>query len=171
MARIIWKEGDILNIQLKENLYTIGLMHVDPYIFIFNIHNKNGKWENVDLDKIPLLTCVLIGRDFLKKLKVEKIKRGVSYSNMPQFPKLWLKPNQFFEGEYPWKNARLIEVDPTVGTYHAKVIKNEITIQDREIIENHELTNMWGAEDLSERLITFFETGRNIDKMKEKIFR
>ncbi|EKR73869.1 hypothetical protein LEP1GSC041_3555 [Leptospira noguchii str. 2006001870] len=40
-----------------------------------------------------------------------------------------------------------------------------------EIIQKYELVNMWGAKDLSERLVNCFETGRNNnDPFKEKLF-
>ncbi|EMJ94704.1 hypothetical protein LEP1GSC166_1244 [Leptospira kirschneri] len=39
-----------------------------------------------------------------------------------------------------------------------------------EIIQKYELVNMWGAEDLSERLVNYFETGLNNDPFKEKVF-
>ncbi|EMM71726.1 hypothetical protein LEP1GSC038_4013 [Leptospira weilii str. 2006001855] len=39
-----------------------------------------------------------------------------------------------------------------------------------EIIQKYELVNMWGSKDLSERFVNYFETGRNSDPFKEKVF-
>jgi hypothetical protein len=171
VARVTWKKGSIVNLRLKANLHAIGLMHEDPYLFIFDIHNRDGNWANVDLDAAPVLFCVLVGRDCLKRLQMEKLKSGIKLTRMPDFPKLWLKPKQCFDGVFPWYNARLVEVDPGMGTYRARVVNDDVTAQDTEVIAAHELTNMWGADDLSERLVAYFESGEKVDKLKAKIFR
>lgn len=64
-----------------------------------------------------------------------------------------------------------MEVDPNVGYVHAPIVQEDLSvIRDLEIIQKYELVNMWGAKDLSERLVNYFETGRNSDPFKEKVF-
>ncbi|MBA3987054.1 MAG: hypothetical protein H0X63_10885 [Flavobacteriales bacterium] len=170
MARIIWKEGDIVNIKLRNDLYTIGILLVDPYIMLFDLSNTNGEWENIDLDKVPTLFCVLIGRDFLQHSVISKIKKGVKIAKKVEVPKYWLRPIDNYDGKNTWKNAQLIEVDPRIGTYYGKVIQKLVTSKDKEIIKKYELTNMYGSEDLNERLIHYFDTNENIDSLKDEIF-
>ena len=42
--------------------------------------------------------------------------------------------------------------------------------KNRDVIEKYELTNMWGDEDLSDRLCRYFDTGINRDDLKFEVF-
>lgn len=167
----MWKENTLVNIQLKEDLFTIGQLLFSPFMRFYDIQNSDGYWQNVDLNNVEILFCVTVGNVVLKNLVKEKITdKTVIPSNAP-FEKRWVKPHLNFDGGFPFKGGKLIELGTDLETTTAPVIiENLDVIKDREIIEKYELTNMFGAEELSERLIHFFETGKRIDPLKEKIF-
>lgn len=171
MARIIWKENSLVNIKLREDLFTIGQLLRSPFIRFYKIQSSDGCWKNVDLNNIEPLFTVMIGNVVFQKLVTEKIKeKTVIFSNLP-FEKYWIDAHLNFEGGYPFKGGKLIELDPNIGTTQAPIIKEDLDfIKDREIIDKYELTNMWGAEDLAERLTYFFDTGKDHNSHKEKIF-
>ncbi|AZL71387.1 hypothetical protein EJA05_02840 [Pseudomonas oryziphila] len=69
--------------------------------------------------------------------------------------------------------GRLVDLSggDRVETYEAPVIKHDLSVvEDREIIEGHELVNMWGDEDLSDRLARYYDSGINRDDLKFEIF-
>lgn len=74
---------------------------------------------------------------------------------------------------FPFLGGKLIDLGPSgnVGITLAPVIQEDLDLpKDRQIIENVELTNMWGNEDLSDRLQRFFDTGINRDDLKFEVF-
>src|SRR5262245_52857284 len=161
LKRIVWKENDLVNIRLKENLFTIGQLLRAPYILFFKLSNENGEWNGVDLDRVPELFSVSVARDFLQKTVTGKIKNGVKPKSDAAVPALWIKPKLWFGGGLPWKGGDLIKVDPAVGvTGSDEIVKKDIQPSDKEILDKYELTNMWSYGDLAERLIRFYETGQ-----------
>ncbi|AVD85489.1 hypothetical protein C4Q28_09310 [Pseudomonas sp. SWI6] len=75
--------------------------------------------------------------------------------------------------KFSFYGGKLIDVG--VGdnpeTYGAPVIKHDLSVRDdRDIIEAHELTNMWGDQDLSDRLSRYYDAGINRDDLKFEIF-
>ncbi len=172
MKRIIWKENDIINIKLNDKLYTLGQMLTDPYMLFFNISNTDGQWNSdIDLNQVPNLFCVLIGRDFLKQRAVEKLTGKINpMLDQSRLPKYWIRPNISYSGGYPFKGGALVEVDPKVGYVNGKVIIPNLSLSDIESIKKYELVNMWGSDDLTERISLALLKGIHQDTLKEKIF-
>ena len=173
MARIIWKENALISIKLRDNLYTIGQMLPSPTMRFFDIFSKDGTWAAIDLNMTRPLFQVFIGQAVLQHLAVGKIKeKSVIASNQPADP-LWLDAHLNYDGGFAFKGGKLIDIgiEGKVGTTKAPVLKNALQLpEDREIIEMHELTNMWGDQDLSDRLCRYFDTGVNRDDLKFEVF-
>lgn len=171
--RIVWKKNHVVNIKLREDLFTLGQMLVIPHMMFFDIFNESGKWEGVDLSKTPILFCVPIGKIFLQNCVENKIKKGALADENLALPKYWIKPNIVYDGSFPFKGGDLIEINTTTGEdYGAKVIKSNLNIrEDAEAINKYEMTNLWGDEDTSKRLIHFYENKVDKNFLKEKIFR
>jgi hypothetical protein len=169
--RITWKEGDLVSLKLKDDLYTIAQMLRRPYMRFFDLSTRDGQWKDVDLNQVKVLFSVLVGNVVLQELGDGKIKdKSVKPSQLP-FEKRWIRPRLNFEGGSPFKGGDLVDVDPNVGYVHAPIIKENLSIaRDPDVIAKHELVNMWGARDLAERLVRYFETGRDHNPMKEKVF-
>jgi len=180
--RIIWKAGDLVNIKLRDNLYTIGQMLISPTMRFYDISNTDGIWEDIDLNKVNPLFGAFVGNVINKYLVTEKIKvKSVISSNKP-YESYWIKPytltmdRKYYKGDrfsFPFLGGKIIDLGPdgNVSVTQAPVIKEDLTLpQDRELIEKYELTNMWGHEDLSDRLCRYFDTGINRDDLKFEVF-
>ena len=169
--KINWRKNDILSIKINSNLFTIAQMLEDPYLIFFRISNKDGSWTNIDLNTIPQLFSVAVARDFINN-KIESIlKEGVIYNSTIKLPQYWIRPKLNFSGGYPFKGGHLIALDPINGSSNSPIIKKNLTLsEDKETIGKYELINIWGSEDLTDRLQKFFNLGIEEDSLKEKIF-
>lgn len=180
--RIIWKDGDLVNIRLRDNLYTIGQMLTSPAMRFYDISNADGIWENVDLDKVKPLFRVFVGNVINKYLVIEKIKSKSVISSNKSYEPYWIKSytltidGEHYKGDrfsFPFIGGKIIDLGPdgNVSVTQAPIIKEDLTLpQDRELIEKYELTNMWGHVDLSDRLCRYFDTGINRDDLKFEVF-
>ena len=173
MARVIWKENTLVSIKLRDDLYTIGQMLVSPSMRFYDIANKDGTWKSIDLNEVKPLFQVFVGQVVIQRLVVEKIKeKSVIASNLP-FESLWIDAHINYDGGYVFRGGKLIDIgsEGKIGTTLAPVIKQNLHLpKDREIIEKYELTNMWGDQDLSDRLCRYFDTGVNRDDLKFEVF-
>ncbi|MFC0181027.1 hypothetical protein [Thorsellia kenyensis] len=180
--RIIWKTGDLVNIKLRDNLYTIGQMLTSPAMRFYDISNADGVWESIDLNQVKPLFRVFVGNVIKKYLITEKIKvKTVVPSHKPYEP-YWIKTytltmdGEHYKGDrfsFPFLGGRIIDLSPdgNVSVTRAPVIQEDLSLpQDRELIEKYELTNMWGHEALSDRLCRYFDTGINRDDLKFEVF-
>ncbi|ABS46467.1 MULTISPECIES: hypothetical protein [Yersinia pseudotuberculosis complex] len=180
--RIIWKVGDLVNIKLRDDLYTIGQMLTSPAMRFYKISNGNGVWEDIDLNKVEVLFRVFVGNVVNKHLVKDKIdKKSVVASDKPYEP-YWIKTytltmdGEHYKGDrfsFPFLGGKIIDLGPdgNVSVTQAPIIKEDLALpQDRELIEKYELTNMWGHEDLSDRLCRYFDTGINRDDLKFEVF-
>ncbi len=88
MARIAWEQNGLINIRLRDDLYTIGQMLTSPAVRFYAISNKDGAWTNVDLNDVkPLFQAYAFGA--VKRLAVGKIKdKSVIPSSQPFSPPL-----------------------------------------------------------------------------------
>jgi hypothetical protein len=176
MARIQWKENSLVSLKLREDLYTIALLKRSPYMWFFDISYSHGNWENVDFDKPSPLFCVLVGRAVTQKLAVEKISDKFFESlKALAIPSQWIKPldntADWQVDNFPWRGGRLIDLDPEVGSVDSPIVIPELDVRKhRDLIETCELTNMWGDQDLSDRLCRYFEAGVNRDDLKFEVF-
>jgi hypothetical protein len=171
VARVIWKENALVNLKLKVDLFTIGQMLRGAYMRFYNIQSTDGCWKNIDLNEVESLFTVPIGNVVLQQLATGKIKDKTVIPSIAPFEKYWIKPKVNNDGGSVFKGGKLIERIPGVPIQDVPVIKKHLKVdEDWEIIDKYELTNMWGAHDLSERLIRFFETGDKTDYYKAEVF-
>ncbi|MTD29416.1 hypothetical protein [Erwinia sorbitola] len=179
--RIIWKDGDLVNIKLRDGLYTIGQMLTSPAMRFYNISSVDGVWDNIDLNKVKPLFRVFVGRVINKYLIQGKIKSPTVIASSKPYESYWISPYSIIDGahykgtrnDFPFLGGKIIDLGPdgNVSVTQAPVIKEGLTLpQDREIIEQYELDNMWGYEDLSDRLCRYFDTGVNRDDLKFEVF-
>ncbi len=78
-----------------------------------------------------------------------------------------------YNGDCPWRGGKLVNVGDSgeIAAWQAPIIKQDLCLpDDREIIENMELTNIWSDLDLSDRLCRYFDTGVNRDDLKFEAF-
>ena len=169
--RVTWKENALISLKLRDDLFTIAQMLRLPFLRLFKVSNKDGVWRNLDLNKVEVLFCVMVGRVVRQQLCEGKVSdRSVIPSALP-FQKLWIDAYSNFDGGFTFLGGKLIEVDPAKSYTTAPVVKDWLLPKaDAELIKKYELTNMWGADDLRARLVGYFDTGIDRDELKEKVF-
>jgi hypothetical protein len=179
--RVIWRPGDLVNIKLRDSLFTIGQMLTKPVMRFYDIVNSTGRWENVDLNDVPVLFRVFVGRVINQRLIHEKIKNNTVIPSHKPYEPYWINAytlidDSHFKGDwhsFPFLGGKAIDLGPelTANTTDAPVIKEDLSLpEDRKMIEDLELTNMWGHDDLSDRLCRYFDTGINRDDLKFEVF-
>jgi hypothetical protein len=186
MARVHWEEGALVNVKLRDDLYTIGLLKRSPYMWFFDIRSDSGHWSNVDLNTTKPLFCVGIVQSVIKRLVEGKInqKDVIPPKSLP-IPSYWIKPLNWMDllgsskepappesQKSPWiKGGKLIALDPNIGSLDSPVVKSILDLQkDRQLIESCELTTQWADQDLADRLCRYFDKGINRDDLKFEIF-
>lgn len=180
MTRIVWGPGKLVNLKLRNDLYTIGQMEEHSIMRFFDIYNHDGIWGNINLNDIKELFRVFVVRQVNRELGVGTInKTSVIASQKPLDPYWIIFYNRLDYGHYkgnadsfPFLGGKLIctrnvEEAPT----HAKVIKHDLSVvKDKAIIEKYEFTNPWGDKDLGDRLRRYFDTGIDRDDLKFEVF-
>ncbi|WP_170138666.1 hypothetical protein [Edaphovirga cremea] len=179
-SKVIWKSGDLVNIKLRDDLYTTGQILTSPAMRFYDISNHDGIWSDIDLNAEKVLFRVFVGNIVNQFLVKEKIKiTSIIPSNKPYYP-YWIKPytltmdSEHYKGDrfsFPFLGGKIIDLGPDgdISTTQATVIQEDLTVtEDRKLIEEYELTNMWGHEDLSDRLCRYFNTGINRDDLSLK---
>jgi len=171
--RVVWKNNGIVSLKLRDNLYTLGQMLGKANMRFFNIKSIDGNWCNIDLDKIEPIFTLFIGKVVLQNLVDTKIDDKTVKPNLKPLEKHWISANINYDGGPLFKGGDLIDIgeDVNIGSTQGNIIKQNLSLEaDREIIETHELTNIYGDNHVSERLLNFFDTGKDVDALKAEVF-
>jgi hypothetical protein len=179
--RIIWKYGDLLNLKIREGLYTIGQMMTSPIMRFYDIFNDSGNWKNVDLNKVNPLFSVFVGNVINKYLVQNKIKDITVIPSSQPLELFWIAPYSIMDehhykgtkDSFPFLGGKIVDIGPDgkIDCWEAPIIKEDLSLpEDRELIEKYELDNMWGHESLADRLCRYFDTGINRDDLKFEVF-
>jgi len=179
--RINWKYGKIYSMKLRDNLYTLCQLLSSPMVLIYDIKNKDGKWPKNCLNGINPLFRVYAGI-VVGNLLEKRVDVDFSQDSINDFEDFnWIKPHLFNEHpdndgtRYDYRlhplflGGRLIKSAPSEDDMgpNAIILNNNLKLPvDRDTIERVEMTNMWGADDLKDRLIRYFDTGINRDDLK-----
>lgn len=175
MARLQWAENAIVSIKLRKDLHTLGLLKASPYMWFFDIQNESGNWHDVNLNHVPPLFCVEVGRVVLQRLVEARIrdKTVIPPENLP-IPSNWITADINIgpgrAGVFPFRGGKLIHLQPGPDSLNSPVIRQLDVAHDKATIESCELTNMWGDQDLGDRLRRYFDTGINRDDLKFEVF-
>ncbi|WLI89467.1 hypothetical protein Q4S45_22695 [Massilia sp. R2A-15] len=173
MEDIQRKTGDVVVIKLGAHLFTLAQFLASPSMRFYDISNATGTWKNIDLNKFNPLFSVFVSREVLQNLVVGRVDQSSVMASIELGESLWIKPHLNFDGGFAFRGGNLIDIGPDgrIETTEAPVIKADLSLpEDRKLIEKYELTNMWGAEPLRERLARYFETGINRDDLKFEVF-
>lgn len=171
--RISWKHNNVVSLKLREGLYTLGQMLGQATMRFYKVTSPDGDWAGVDLNKVEPLFTLFIGNVVLQNLVDKALSANEAKPSFSPGEQYWIKPRLNFEGGYPFKGGNLIDVgtDGSIGTAQAPVVKESLSLDvDRDVIEKYQLTNMWGDDQLRERLEHWFDTNTDHDFLKEKVF-
>jgi hypothetical protein len=176
--RIVWKKDNLVTIQLSNGLYTIAQMSGSPIMYFFDISNDNNIWENIDLESVEILFIVLVNNSINKDFIVSKLdSKKISVKSYCEH--YFIKPYNIMDGihykgtnsYFPFLGGKLINYNHKLGSVSSTILKEDLILpDDKEIIEKYELTNMWGKQELDERLVRYFSTGINRDDLKYEVF-
>lgn len=181
VKRISWVPSHLVSLRLRDDLFTIGQMLVSPVMQFYAIHSSDGEWKNVDLNTVAPLFRAFVGSVINKELVENKIIDETVTARIGLTDNFWIKPYTLtmdgsrYRGSrhsFPFLGGKLIDLgDGAIGVTLAPTIKEDLCLpNDRELIEKYELTNMWGSDDLSDRLCRYFDTGINRDDLKFEVF-
>ncbi|MGK9172618.1 hypothetical protein KXR87_05240 [Yokenella regensburgei] len=182
MARIVWKPGHLVSFKLRDDLYTIAQMESGSIMRFFDVKNKNGEWKNINLNNSKQLFRVFVGRVVNKNLAFKKIKDETVIPSQKILDEYWIHPytllidGDHYKGDsssFSFLGGKLISLNwsNNMSITNATVIKHDLsTVNDKSIIENYELTSMWGDKDLGDRLRRYFDTGIDRDDLKFEVF-
>ena len=170
--RIAWKQGDLVSLKLREDLYAVAQMVRNSVMRFYAASNATGDWHGLVTDTTPVLFSGFVGKIVLRQLAVEQFQSG-SPLIVGEHERYWLRPVVNFEGGFPFRGADLVDLGADCALDYSVIsaLEQELTLPaSRDLIERHELTNMWGDADLSDRLCRYFDTGVNRDDLKFVVF-
>src|SRR5690349_7322769 len=99
-----------------------------PFLRFFRTSNRDGGWQDLDLNQVEVLFTVSVGAVVTQKLAVGKVKDPSVQASRAPFEKHWIKPNlNLSPGAPPFKGGRLIALSPGVGTAKAPVVTNDLS--------------------------------------------
>jgi len=164
-------KNTLLSLKLKENLYTVCYILETALWQFFDVKLENNNWcENKPVKLNPLFIAY-VGKA-ANSLIVSKLNLDEYVFEKEPKTILWIRPkiNDDNTG-FVFKGGDLVSVVPEKDYVDAPIFKANLTLpNDRVLIEKYELVNMWGADDLKDRLVRYFEKGINRDDLKFEIF-
>lgn len=177
--RTINKEGIIISMKLRDDLYTIGMTLKTAGFLVFDIKSKDGQWHKDSLKNVkPLLRVFAATKLIFNHLGVERLKLDYDQAAVEAFEDYrWIDPyiyyyNPDYDGTFYdkfWLGGKLLQMDSNFD--EREVIHWNLKLpEDREVIEKTEMINMWAHEDLQDRLVRYFDTGINRDDLKFFVF-
>ncbi|NOV32196.1 hypothetical protein [Methylomonas sp. ZR1] len=171
--RIVWKHNNVVSLKLREDLYSLGQMLGRAAMRFFNITSRDGNWHGIDLNQVDPIFTLFIGNIVLHNLADKKVSDKDVKPSAASCEPYWIKPKLNFDGGYPFKGGNLIDIgtEGNISTTAGRVVEEDLSLPaDKEIIEKYELTNMWGDNDVRDRLIHFFDKGEDLDLLKKEVF-
>ena len=179
--RITWKAGAFIVIELESGLFTVAQMIASAIMRFYDIKSDKDEWEDVSWPEVKPLFQVFVGTVVQRDLGIRKIAIESIASLHDNINPYWIKPYTSMDAlhynatsnSFPFLGGKLIDLG--IGndreTTTAPVLKHDLSVsKDRETIELYELTNMWGSNDLNDRLVRYFNTGINRDDLKFEVF-
>ena len=169
MKKLTWKDGTVINVKLREDLFTLAQMRLNHCMQFFDIRNSDGIWQGIDLNSIKPLFCAFVAENRLKPLFVETLPGDKVIPNHRPMPNRMIKYRFGGEGN---NKADLVELDEGSSGINARVIRANLTTEnDLDTIYKYEYVGMIGdPEKLRKRLVRYFDTGVNWDDSKAFIF-
>ena len=186
MKRVIWRANQVISIETrrrdenrKENVYVLAQMINRAQLLVFNLFNTDNNWENIDLNKAPILFCTYVKKQFIScsniyKQKVEPLKEYKPPVYQIHMLGIRARKITLWEGTADEREimflgdggGALIEGDIGNCIY----IMPEIPFTDNETIDKYELTNVRIYAEFNERLYLCYKFGKNVDPMKDLVF-
>ncbi len=172
LKKVVWRDGDVYSVKLREDLYTLVQMRISPYLTFFGVSTRDGSWQGIDLNQATELFTAPVALARVKSLFESKPDPQAVVPTSAPMPKKFINASLNFAGGYPFQGGSLIEIDDRGETTGRPILQANLSAdRDSDTIRCYELTNMWvDPAKLSARLVRYFDTGVNWDPHKEKVF-
>ncbi|MDF9832112.1 hypothetical protein M2103_000320 [Ereboglobus sp. PH5-5] len=192
MARIVWKEYNVISLETRRGVFTLAQMSRNPFLIFFNIFQTGDTWDGIDLATVPVLFCKAVTRQFLARSATGKQTR-ITPLRPATLPTLWIHSAVHETRRLvAWENTpgerhfltlgaggMLVEKDAynhkggpykhPSGVYDA-IIRNRISPTDTETIEKYECDSLAVFPATNERLYQCYLAGKNVDPDKSILF-
>lgn len=186
--RIIWKEGRVIKLEVKNGLFVLAQMIKEPYMIFYNHFSCSESIIDNKLTTGSILFFHAVTRQFIKKTNIETldIEPLTGYTT----PNLWLKedagsrrikvwentPNETEIITFGEKGAKLIvknifdNTNPSLSSADKAKLNQTYTEDANGEMNKYELTSIEIYPNLNERLFLCYKFGENIDPAKDVLF-
>lgn len=177
--RAFWKKDCVVSLRLTGDLYSLAQMvNTVSKMRFYNIYKDRDEWGGTDLNNVEPLFCVSVGNVVIQRLGQRRVPPKEVVPDRKPCDRLFIDPFENIEGynlrgEFLWRGGRLVDLgEGSMGIARsAQTVIQKLSFEkDRDAIEKYELSGMWGADQIANRLLTFRSTGINRDPMKAKVF-
>lgn len=147
MMRIIWKPSYLINLKLRNNLYTIAQLEGNFVVGFFDIFNAHSMWKNINLNTIHQLFRVFVAKISIQTLAEGRIKDPTVIPSTIPKESYWINPyvasidGEHYKGNknsFPFLGGSLIRTHSAtvMSAFDADVIKHDLSPEiGKEIIE------------------------------------
>ena len=190
MSRIVWKEGSVISIETRRNVFNLAQMTRSPYLIFFNLFREDDDWRDINLNESPVLFCKAVTRHFLQNSNITK-RKDIKPNNNYKLPTEWLHSDAQGQIIKIWEGSDYERECLLLGTRFSLVEKDieghpggprkhhsgvfdallvgEVPKDDIATIDSHETTGLSVFPETNERLYLCYKFGKNVDPHKELI--
>ncbi len=173
--RAFWQEDAVILLKLREDLYTVAQMMPKgtARLRFYKIFHTDPNWKDINLNEAESLFTLPIGNVVIQKLGVKRLKPDEVMPSSKPYERFIIFPKENYGGDFTWRGGKLVDTGDRGqdSAWRAPVVIEDLTVEEhKEIILQHQLGNFWGADDLAERLIHFYEKEFDFDALKNRIF-
>jgi hypothetical protein len=185
MARVNWKEGNVVSVRLKDGSFVLAQMLKQPFVVFFDAFQETDEWPATAAEGArPLFFCSITAQ--FRKLTPIARKSNVRPAVFSKKPCHWIRsfPGSRKVTVYPGTplertfidiaarpGGQLIEMHiDASGFADWPVIMPSIPLDDDETIDGHEMNVIWTFPLLNERLLLCKTLGRCVDPAKDLTF-
>lgn len=186
MSRVPWREGKVISVEARPGLFALGQMVGASFMAFFKTFHDSPDWPKVSLDELEVLHIVSVVNQFISSSNV-KYQKHLTPAKI-DFPRVWIAADAravirtIWVGSakemtigYMGSRAALIDrgiaADGRSVSGAKRVLTPIIDPQDAETIDSYDVTNMTAYPYQNERLYLCHLLGRNVDVLKDLIFR
>lgn len=179
MPRIIWKENRIISIELRKGLFILAQMHINPHLIFYNIFRFEDRWDDVNLNQVPILFYTAITKQFLQNTNIVVNKNVKPLSDYTP-PVFWIKKDVKGHRNITfWEGTKDETTISTLGEGRGELLEKNrqdiksvgyISPDNEDIINAYELTNIRMYPELCERLYLCSKYKKNVDPLKAITF-
>jgi len=196
MARVSWKENQVLNIETRKGIFVVGQMLKHPYIRFYNMFSTESSLHNVNTMELSVLFTAAVTRQYLRCSRISVLKDAVpdirkidSDTWINQYPGsrkvvayqgddqefncviLGHKPGgMLVKKDLWWSPTPEQPVRTHISGVFDEIICADIPLEANDIIDKYELTGLCVFPYTNERLYLCSLYNKSVDPYKDLVF-